>query len=113
MKNAAKKWYLYVIALAIVVIIAIIAVVPYLVGSWAFTLIKDIFLFSGIVVFLVGFIIQDIYRARNRRETKNWAGKLPKEVTDKAWNIFYPFFLSGILSVVVGGVFTIIERFVA
>ena len=117
MKNAASKWYNYVIALVGLGIIAAIAIIPYFAYSdsenWPLGYIKNVFLFAGVVVFFIGFVIQDIFRARARHATKNWADKLPKETTDKAWAIFFPFFSIGILSVIAGSVMTLIERAIA
>lgn len=117
MKNAAKKWYYYVISLVALAIIAGIAIIPYFAYSdsskWPLAYIKNVFLFAGVVVFFIGFVIQDIYRARYRRQSKNWADKLPQEISDKAWNIFFPFFTSGILSVIAGAVATLIEYSIA
>ena len=114
MKNALLNWKNILIGTAIVVVIACVAIIPYFVISdsavWPISYISYVFLFSGVVVFFIGFVIQDIYRARLRHKTKNWNNPLPKDKISKAWNISAPFFLSGITSVVVGSICSIFLR---
>lgn len=114
MKNALLNWKNILIGTAIVVVIACVAIIPYFAISdsaiWPISYISYVFLFSGVVVFFIGFVIQDIYRARLRHKTKNWNNPLPKDKISKAWNIFAPFFLSGITSVVIGSICSIFLR---
>lgn len=106
MKKAFSRWYNYIIALAIVIVIACVAVIPYFAlndaAKWPLQYIFYVFMFSGIVVFGVGFIIQDVYRAKIRHKTKNWNNPLPDTNIETAWKIFCPLFLGGLSSLVVG-----------
>ena len=88
MKNALLNWKNILIGTAIVVVIACVAIIPYFVISdsavWPISYISYVFLFSGVVAFFIGFVIQDIYRARLRHKTKNWNNPLPKDKISKA-----------------------------
>lgn len=108
MKKAFTKWYNYVIAVGLNCIVACIAVIPYFVLSdskkWPGTYMSYVFLFAGVVLFGVGFIIQDIYRARTRHKTKNWNNPLDEANLNTAWAIFCPMFVAGILAVIIGAI---------
>ena len=114
MKNALLNWKNILIGTAIVVVIACVAIIPYFVISdsavWPISYISYVFLFSGVVVFFIGFVLHAIYRASLRRKPKIWNNPLPKDKTSKAWNTLAPFFLSGITSVVVGSICSIFLR---
>lgn len=111
MKKAFKTWYNYLIALGLVVIVALIAVIPYFVNLddaiWPKQFISYVFLFSGIVIFGIGFIIQDIYRARIRHKTKNWNNPLEDKNLETAWAIFCPALLGGLTSLLIGAILSI------
>lgn len=111
MKKAFKRWYNYIIALVLVGIVSLIAIIPYFAISdsavWPVTYISYVFLFSGVVIFGVGFIIQDIYRARIRHKTKNWNNPLEEENLNTAWSIFAPAILGGVLSLLIGAICSI------
>lgn len=108
MKKAFKTWYNYIIALGLDIIVACIAIIPYFVLSdsakWPGTFISYTFMFSGIVIFGVGFVIQDIYRARIRHKTKNWNNPLEPVNNNTAWAIFSPAFIGGIASLIIGAI---------
>ncbi len=112
MKKAFKHWYNYLIALLIVLIIALIAIIPYFAlndsAKWPISYIYYVFLFSGVVVFGLGFIVQDIYRARIRHKTKNWNNPLEEENLNTAWAIFAPALLGGLTSILIGAICSII-----
>lgn len=114
MKKAFSKWYNYAIALGLDGIVVAIGLIPYYVlndsAKWPITYFPLTMLFSGVVLFGVGFIIQDIYRARCRHVLKNWNNPLPEEKVDMAWKIFAPFFIAGILSFLVGGILYYVIR---
>ena len=111
MKKAFKHWYNYLIALLIVLIIALIAIIPYFAlndsAKWPISYIYYVFLFSGVVVFGLGFIVQDIYRARIRHKTKNWNNPLEEENLNTAWAIFAPALLGGLTSILIGAICSI------
>lgn len=106
MKNAFKKWYTYLIALGMVSASAIVAIIPFFAlndpNIWPKVYISYTTLLSGVIYALVGFIIQDIFRALKRKETKNWDYPLEKVHVDKAWRIFAPFFLAAAILIVFG-----------
>lgn len=111
MKKAFSKWYNYLIAIVINGIIACIGIIPYFVlndsAKWKVEFISYTFLFSGVVVFGVGFIIQDVYRARTRHKTKNWNDNLPEENLNTAWAIFCPMMVAGLLAILIGAITSI------
>lgn len=111
MKKAFTKWYNYLLALGILIVISCIAIIPYFVflddSKWPIKFISYVYLFAGVVVFGIGFIIQDIYRAKIRHKTKNWNNPLPDEKVNTAWAIFCPMFTAGLLSLLVGGILSV------
>lgn len=111
MKKAFKSWYNYLIALALLLIISCIAIIPYFAflddAKWPRQYISYVFLFAGVVVFGVGFIIQDLYRARIRHKTKNWNNPLEEKNLETAWAIFAPLLLAGLSSILIGGISSI------
>lgn len=105
MKNAAKKWYNYLIALGIVGILFGCAYTPFKVSNgsdWPAKYVCYFMVFSGIVIAGVGFIVQDIYRAVIRHRINDWDNKLDESYLNKAWAIFYPMLTGGILTFVIG-----------
>lgn len=116
MKKAFTRWYNYLIAIGILIAISCVAVIPYFVlndtSKWSLNSMFNTYMFAGIVVFGVGFIIQDIYRAKIRHKTKNWNNPLPDTNIETAWKIFCPLFLSGLISVFVGIVFSIVLKII-
>ena len=111
MKNAFKKWYLYLIGAGLGLIISCIAIIPHIVFlnvpnsgvEWPIQFVGYCYFFSAVVCFGVGFIWQDIYRAKTRHKTKNWNDKLPDQVLESAWTIFVPFIV-GALIALIGGI---------
>lgn len=112
MKKAFCSWYNYVIALVLTAIAAGIGFIPYFAlndaSKWPKEYIFYVFLFAGCVILLVGFVIQDLYRARCRHKTKNWNNPLPEEVVEKAWKIMCPALLAGLTCVAAGIIATFI-----
>lgn len=106
MKNAFKKWYTYLIALGMVAASMAVAIIPFLALNnpdiWPKVYISYTSLLSGVIYLGVGFIIQDIFRAFKRKETKNWDYPLEQEHIDKAWRIFAPFFLAAGILILTG-----------
>lgn len=114
MKYALKKWWNYLLGLLGYVIAGLVAILPRILliknvytYKWPKEWVSYIFFFAGVVYSLVGFIIQDVYRARIRQLTNNWDYDLPDENLNKAWMIFLPFLLAGLLSFVTGLLFLI------
>lgn len=105
MKNAAKKWYNYLIALFIDAILALSATLPNIIGGdviWPKKYCCYFLLFAGVVVIGIGFIIQDIYRGVIRHRINDWNNNLDIKYINKAWSIFYPLLISGGISIIVG-----------
>ncbi len=106
MKKAFKTWYVYLIAFGLLIIVSLVALIPYFAindsSIWPKQYISYVYLFSGVVLFGVGFIIQDLYRGRIRQKTKNWNNPLEEKYLVVAWKIFSPAFLSGITSILSG-----------
>lgn len=110
MKNAAKKWWNYLIILAIVGIIFISGYLPFKNLSdevWPFNYMVYFFIFAGIAVALIGFIAQDIYRGVIRHRINDWDNNLDKSYLDKAWLIFFPLLFSGLIVFISGIVMNI------
>ena len=110
MKKAFSRWYNYVIGIIGVSIVSCIAIIPYFTISdsskWPYENIRNVYLFSAVVLFGIGFIIQDLFRARHRHKTKNWADPLPEQILDTAWAIFVPFIVSAFFSLILGVIFS-------
>lgn len=105
MKNASRKWYNYIFALILLGLVFCGSYLPYKFTNgegWPLKYVCYCVFFSGVALLLVGFIIQDIYRALIRKKINDWDNKLDQKYIDKAWAIFYPMFVSGLISVVVG-----------
>lgn len=106
MKNAFKKWFTYLIALGLCGIASAASLIPYFtindLKSWPAAYISYSYLLSGVVIVGVGFIVQDIFRALKRKETKNWEGPLEEKHINKAWLIFGPCLLSGLTCILLG-----------
>ncbi|MCQ2793216.1 MAG: hypothetical protein MJ221_02160 [Bacilli bacterium] len=111
MKKAFTRWYNYLIALLLAGVAGAIGIIPYFVNNdsskWPIEYISYVFLFSGVVIFGVGFIIQDVYRARIRHKTKNWNNPLEQANINTAWAIFCPMFVGGLLCLLIGAVCSI------
>ena len=58
-------------------------------------------LFFGAIYFLLGYVLQDLTKVATRRRTKNWAGELPLEVKERAWQRGIPFYLSALTMLLV------------
>lgn len=112
MKTVLKEKLTYVFAGILFIISSCIAIIPDLFDERIATMEEwyahYIFLFIGIVYIFIGFIWQDLIKARHRRATKNWDGPLEKEITLKAAKRFAPFLLAGLLSLLMGVIFTFI-----
>lgn len=105
MKNAAKKWYNYLIIIGITGILFGCAYTPYHASngeSWPARYVCYFMIFSGIVVGLCGFIAQDIYKGVIRHKINDWTNKLDEKYEHKAWAIFFPMLMSGALAFAVG-----------
>lgn len=116
MKKALINWKNYLYAFIATFVVALIAIVPRIINIyggyesfWPAEWIGNIFLFSGIIFLAVGFVWQDIYKARHRKKTKNWNDKLPGEISNKAWKIFAPFLIAFALCIILGSIFSIPE----
>lgn len=111
MKRAFTRYYTYLIGIALATIPVCVAIIPYFANSdaekWPYENIRYVLLFSTVVLFGVGFIIQDLYRAKIRHQTKNWVEKLPEQNLDTAWSIFSPFIIASIITLIFGLIFHI------
>lgn len=111
MNKAFTRYYNYLFGIAITGVIALVAILPYFLIKnlevWPFDYVRNVSLFGGIVVFGLGFVIQDFYRAYHRKKTNNWSEPLPPQIVDKAWAIFCPFVIGGVLALIMGAVFAI------
>ena len=105
MKNAAKFWpnYLFT-ALGVLAIVGTGILIYNILGEpdWPLRYSWFFMIFGGVFVLLVGFIIQDLYRAWKRKILHDWDNPLPEEVVNKAWMIYFPLFCSGIISFLTG-----------
>ena len=94
MKTALKTWYLYVIGLSVSFLTILISFIIYIsihnLSVFPRPYLTYIYLFAAVVSFGITFIIQDLYRARIRHKTKNWADKLPEQNLVVAWRILWP-----------------------
>ena len=112
MKNAIKKWKVWLIAgilsvvgIALPFIILLITLnVP---DSSPFMYPYLLIAFAAIYL-LVGFIWGDLHAANYRRKEKNWDGKLPDEVKTSTWSRHLPFYIAAIIVFSVFMVFEII-----
>lgn len=106
MKNALKKWYSYLIAVGLCGIAATVAMVPYFSLEdktvWPRVYISYVLLFAGVVFAGIGFIVQDIFRAFRRKATKNWDYPLEQKDINRAWLIYLPCLLSGLICFIAG-----------
>ena len=114
MKNAFCKWYNYLIALAGDGLVTGIALLIYNLFNdetkFPKQYIAYTFLFAGVVLVGLGFIIQDLYRGWVRHKLNQWDGPLDEKYVNKAWMIFCPMLVSGVLSVIAGGVLVIVFK---
>ena len=106
MKNAFTKWYSYVFAFLLIIVVEAIAVIPYFIirdtGVWSLVYISYVSLFGAVVYIGGGFIAQDIYRAIQRKKTNNWDYPLEDKYLNMAWRIYLPFLLSGAILLLFG-----------
>ncbi|MCR5333224.1 MAG: hypothetical protein K6E11_04330 [Bacilli bacterium] len=114
MKKAFTTWYNYLIALGIAAVVIGSTLIPYfaIADTAKYTLNQAAMLeiFIGIVIFGLGFIIQDLFRASVRHKTKNWNNPLDEKSLNTAWAIFCPTLLGGLSSVLAGGIISIFFR---
>lgn len=114
MKKSFCTWYNYLFVLLGLGVTACACLIPYFIindtTSFPMTFINYSFLFAGVVLFGIGFIWQDLYRGYIRHKINDWDNELPQEFKDKAWNIFMPFLLSGIISIIVGAIMCIFVK---
>ena len=101
-----KKWYNYVFAFILIIIVEAIAIIPHFVindsSIWPKVYISYISLLAAVIYAGGGFIAQDIYRGIKRKETKNWDFPLEDKYIETAWRIYLPFLLAGI-TLLLGG----------
>ena len=106
MKKALSKWYNYLYAMLLDAIVACVALIPYFAindsNVWPKVYISYVALLSGVIYAGGGFIIQDIYRAFKRKETKNWDYPLEDKYVDMALRIYFPILLAGVISILAG-----------
>ena len=111
MKKAFTTWYNYLIGIGIALVIAAGVVIPYFAiadtAKYNLAQASMLMIFIGIVVFGLGFIIQDLYRAGIRHKTKNWNNPLDEQHLNFAWAIFCPTLLGGLTAVLAGGILSI------
>jgi len=115
MKYALKKWWNYLIGFGGYLIAATIAILPRVLlykgieisYKWPKEWMSYTLIFAGVVLTLVGFIIQDIYRAKTRQKINDWDNDLPDENLNVAWMIFLPFLVAAALSFITGLLFII------
>lgn len=112
MKIVLKEKTTYLFAGILFLVSSLIAIIPDLFDEKVATMEEwyahYIFLFIGIIYIFIGFVWQDLIKAHNRRATKNWDGPLEKEITLKAAKRFAPFLVAGLLSILMGVIFTFI-----
>lgn len=113
MKRAFKLWYTYVAGVVGFIIVASIAIIPrvcVVMGvsdiTWPSDYPSYVFLFSCVVYVLIGFVWQDLMRAKERHRTKNWDKPLEPDFLFKTWRIFAPFLVAAALSLCAGIVFS-------
>lgn len=106
MKKAFKKWYTYLIALGLVALASAVAIIPYFAlndpNAWPRVYISFVCLFAAVVYAGGGFIAQDIYRATVRKKTNNWDFPLEDIYLEKAWTIYLPILLAGLILLISG-----------
>lgn len=111
MKKAFQSWYIYVIAVGIALLGVMGTMLPYFIiadtAKYSLNQVAMLLIFVGIVIFGVGFIIQDVYRATQRHKTKNWNNPLDEKALNVAWTIFAPALLGGGLVILTGAVLSI------
>ena len=114
MKNAFSKWYNYLLALFGDGLVTLIALLIYFLTNnetlFPKRYIAYVFLFAGVVLIGVGFIIQDVYRGITRHKINDWDNPLEEKYLNKAWAIFMPMFVAGILSIIAGGILVIVFK---
>ncbi len=112
MKNAIKKFRVWIIAIALTVLGA---GVPFLVllitlnienaAPFQYPLLLGAF---AAAYLLVGFVWGDLHVAFYRRKVKNWDGELPPEIKESAWSRRLPFYLAAATIFTIFMVFEII-----
>ena len=106
MKKAFQKWYTYLIAFGLIALASMVAIIPYFAlndeSAWPRVYISFMSLFIAVVYIGGGFIVQDIYRATIRKKTNNWDFPLEDIYLEKAWTIYLPLLLAGIVLLISG-----------
>lgn len=97
MKYAYTNWKLYIVSAALTVISFVAIILPHCLMKYVFDGASgynyDYAIFGiAAALFLIGFVIADLYQANYRRKSKNWDGKLPGEIRNRAWSYRMPFF---------------------
>jgi hypothetical protein len=92
MKKAFLKWYNYLIAGILTVVVLAIAFVPAYLYKYSVFGVNStewypeyVILFAAALFLLIGFIWQDLHKANYRRKVKNWDKEIPQEIKDEAW----------------------------
>ncbi len=100
MKNALKKFKVWIIAIALIVGgIGIPFGLFFITLNFADNFTIDYPITLGLfaaIYLLIGFIWGDLYVANWRRKNKNWDDKLPDEIKENAWTRHWPFYLAAI-----------------
>lgn len=111
MKKSFCTWYNYLFALVGVGLVCAGSLIPYFafndLSKYPQRYICYGFLFGGVVLVGVGFIWQDLFRGWSRHKINDWDNKLPDEILNKAWSIFMPFLVGGIISLLCGAIMCI------
>lgn len=105
MKKAAKNWLNYLFAfLGILLLVGTGLLLYFVIGEpeWPLRYTFFFMIFGGIIFVGVGFITQDLYRGWKRHKLNDWDNPLPDEIVNKAWSIFYPLLISGLLTFIAG-----------
>lgn len=116
MKKAFKNFWCYINGFILYLIPMAIAFIPRLLVfyavsdiNWPSSYPSYVLLFSAFAYLLIGFIWQDLKRARERHKTKNWDKALPEEFLYKCWRIFAPFIIAAVLCAITGGISNIFQ----
>lgn len=109
MKNAFKKWRVWIIAIALFIVgVAtpfIVLVITLNMDNTSPFMYPYLLMAFAAIYLLIGFIWGDLHAANYRRKSKNWDDKLPPEVKESTWSRHLPFYLAAI------GVFSVFMVF--
>ena len=98
MKNALKKWKVWVIAAAMsvfgIALPFIILVITLNMEDTAPFQYPLLHVAIAAIYLLIGYIWGDLHVVAYRRKEKNWDGNLPDEIKESAWSRRLPFFLA-------------------